>query len=61
MSWRVLLCCSGVCSVQEDIAVVVVKTKLPSIQTTRLRRLEERSQHPVSRGGLKDRVHDQST
>ena len=48
-------------TVQINIAFIIIKGKLPSIQGALSSRLEKGSKHPVSSWGLQDGVNDKST
>lgn len=56
----VFLSSSRIGPMQENISLVVVKRKLPSIQGVLSSRLEEGSKHPVSSSRLQNWVNDQS-
>jgi hypothetical protein len=54
-----LLRCSGVGAVKEDVAIFIIKRELPPIQGTVSSRLKEWSKHPVGCRRLQNRMNNQ--
>lgn len=57
----VFLSGTGVGTMEENVAIVIIERKLPAVQRTLHRGLKEWAEHPVGCGGTKDGVHDQGT
>jgi hypothetical protein len=56
-----LLSSSRIGTMQINIAFIIVKGKLPSVQGVLSSRLEKGSEHPISSSGLQNWMNDEST